>query len=152
LAHPALIEPTRDRLIPTGLPYVIENVMRARRELREPVVLCATSLGLGLDEAGKRFVLARHRVFETNWWLMVPPCACDRRSSKASVEVLGVYGGGTRQDTRLLKNTKGGNTNRANVRQARLLMDMPWANRREMNLAIPPAYTEWIGRQLLAAL
>lgn len=149
-SHPDLIEPTRERLLATGLPYVIENVERARPWLREPVTICAAAMGLHLDEDGKRYVLARHRLFETNWWLMVPPCACDRRS--ANVEVLGVYGGGTRQDTRIRKNLSGGNTNKANRRHAAALMDMPWATRQEMNLAIPPAYTEWIGNQLLRLL
>lgn len=148
--HPDLIDPTRRGLRGSGLPYVIENVVGARSELLNPVTICAQSMGLFLDEDGKRYVLARHRLFETNWFLMVPPCACDKKSS--TVEVLGVYGGGTRQDTRLRKNTAGGNTNKANTRQARLLMEMPWANRQEMNLAIPPRYTEHIGRALLQEL
>jgi hypothetical protein len=32
------------------------------------------------------------------------------------------------------------------------LMDMPWASPQEIVQAIPPAYTEFIGAQLLSAL
>jgi DNA (cytosine-5)-methyltransferase 1 len=32
------------------------------------------------------------------------------------------------------------------------LMGMPWASPQETRLAIPPAYTEWIGGQLIARL
>jgi len=58
-----LIAPTRERLIATGLPYVIENVPQA--PLKDPVILCGTQFG-------KRFKL--HRAFETNWPLPQPEC------------------------------------------------------------------------------
>lgn len=142
--HPDLIGPTRELLVIAGLPYVIENVERARTWLRDPTVICGAACGLSIDDGGRRYRLKRHRLFETNWPLMAPRCACH-----PSGEVLGVYGGGTRQDTRKRKNLTGGNTNKANRRQAQALMEMPWATREEMNLAVPPAYTELIGHQLM---
>jgi DNA (cytosine-5)-methyltransferase 1 len=145
-SHPDLVAPTRGMLRGAGRPYVIENVERA--PLVGPVKLCAVAMGRAIDENGIRFVIRQHRLFECSFSLLVPPCACSRDAGT----VLGVYGGGTRQDTRLRKNLAGGNTQKANRRQARLLIDMPWATRAEMNQAIPPAYTEFIGEQLMAYL
>jgi hypothetical protein len=62
--HPDLIGPIRERLIATGLPYVIENVKRA--PLREPVMICAGGLGCVAGE----LQLHRHRIFESNVPLM----------------------------------------------------------------------------------
>lgn len=63
--HPELIEAARGLLQETGLPYVIENVPGA--PLIDPVTICGLSVGLNVK---------RHRLFETNFPLMVPPC-CD---------------------------------------------------------------------------
>ena len=144
--HPALIEPIRELLAEIGLPYVIENVERA--PLINPVRCCAAAFNLAINEEGKRYVLRRHRLFECSFPVMVPPCACH----KANGTVLGIYGGGTRQDTRLERNKRGGNTQKANARQGRELLDTPWMTRAECNQAIPPAYTEHIGQYLMRAL
>jgi DNA (cytosine-5)-methyltransferase 1 len=143
--HPDLITPTRELLCETGLPYVIENVPMARRELRDPISLCGVALCPSIVKGGQRFVLRRHRLFETSFPILVPPCACSRLAGT----VLGVYGGGTRQDTRAEANPGGGNTRKANLAQGQALMQMPWANRKELTQAIPPAYTELIGHQLM---
>src|ERR1700734_2045923 len=59
---PRLIEPVRDMLIASGLPYVIENVDGA--PLLNPVVLCGTMF--------PQLRVLRHRLFEANF-AMVPP-------------------------------------------------------------------------------
>jgi DNA (cytosine-5)-methyltransferase 1 len=60
-----LIGATREALEITGLPYIIENVADARRELIAPVLLCGRMLGLGaLDDDGTPLILDRHRLFE----------------------------------------------------------------------------------------
>ena len=59
-----LVGPTRELLIATGLPYVIENVPGA--PLVDPVTLCGSMFGLAVR---------RHRLFESNVALMVPECA-----------------------------------------------------------------------------
>jgi DNA (cytosine-5)-methyltransferase 1 len=140
-----LVTPTRSLLEQTGLPWVIENVPRS--PLRQPYVICGASMACRTVD--DRYRLKRHRHFETSFPMIVPPCACagDPR------EVLGVYGGGTSQPTRVRANPNGGNTNKANTQQARELygIDEPLP-RSAMNLGFPPRYTELIGYQLLQHL
>jgi DNA (cytosine-5)-methyltransferase 1 len=124
-----LIGQTRKLLGQTGLPYVIENVVGA--PLRDPVMLCGSAFGLEVE--GRE--LRRHRLFETNFPLFVPPCQHDQ-------EVVGVYGtGGGGQMTRGFK-ARG-------VKQAREALETPWMTLAECAQAIPPAYCELIGHQLI---
>jgi len=126
--HPDLIGPTRAVLQALGKPYAIENVPDA--PLLEPVVLCGSAFGLGTDE----YQLRRHRAFETNWPLMVQPCSHDDRP------VLSVAGHAGRAS----RNCSGSSAER------REAMGAPWLAGEAMPEAIPPAYTEFIGRQLIA--
>lgn len=140
-----LVAATRSLLEQTGLPWAIENVPRS--PLRSPYVICGTSMGCWtIDD---RYRLKRHRHFETSFPMLVPPCSC----ASDPREVLGVYGGGTRQDTRVRKNLRGGNTNKANTRQARELygIEEPLP-RSALNLGFPPAYTTLVGEQMLRAV
>ena len=130
--YPDLVGRTRELLKATRLPYVIENVEGA--PLIEPVTICGSSLGLGSD--GRQ--LRRHRLFESNVPLVVPPCAHEGQA-------VGVYGtGGGGQMTRGFK-ARG-------VAEARIVLETPWMTLAECAQAIPPAYTELIGHQLLAHL
>jgi DNA (cytosine-5)-methyltransferase 1 len=137
-SHPALIEGTRDRLNAAGVPWIIENVETARPFLRSPIRLCGTSFGLG---TGNR-ELRRHRLFELGGWdlLLVPPCS--HRLRPQTITVVGGAGGKSRRDT------KDGQPF-ANTADRLEAMGTPWMIGREVVEAIPPAYTEWIGRQLL---
>jgi DNA (cytosine-5)-methyltransferase 1 len=138
--YPDLIGPTRELLEATGLPYVIENVEGA--PLRDPVKFCGAN-----DDAFPGLSVIRHRLFETNWPLEGVPCPArhplvfthDRRKS---------HYGCLDQDSSYVQVTGGGNATVANKRRA---MGMPWASGRGCNEAIPPAYTERIGRELLRA-
>lgn len=130
--HVNLIAPTRELLLSLGLPYIIENVPGARRDLRDPVTLSGGMFGLRVD---------RPRLFETNWPLSPLP--------RVRVEnPVGVYG---KLDGRRLWTRKDGTQQRAarGVDEARDVMGMPWASARGCAEAIPPAYTEHIGRALL---
>ena len=135
---PDLIEQTRNTLAASGLPYVIENVEGA--PLIDPVTLCGTMF----DETS----VLRHRLFETNWPLVAPhrhpthPLVFTHDKRKA-------HYGRLNQDHSYVQVTGGGNATLANKRRA---MGMPWASNNGCNEAIPPAYTEWIGRQLIAQL
>jgi DNA (cytosine-5)-methyltransferase 1 len=130
--HSDLIAPLRPLLVEIGLPYVIENVPGA--PLHDPVLVCGSMFDPPLD-------VKRHRHFEANWPLRAPdwPCRHDlwqprfpARASKGLRRVISVFG----QDSPAPV-----------VREA---MGMPWATRLECSQAIPPAYTELIGSQLLA--
>jgi DNA (cytosine-5)-methyltransferase 1 len=128
---PELIEPTRELLIATGLPYVIENVPTA--PLISPYKLCGSSFGLNVW---------RHRLFETNFPMMSPGCA-----HFLAPKPIAVYG-----DHPQTPGEKG--TRR--VRRARSLkegqdaMGIDWMPWKELTQAIPPAMTEHIGGYLLA--
>lgn len=141
--HANLIPQTRELLLTSGRPYVIENVPPARLHLHDPVVLCGSMFGLG----AQGHELRRHRLFETNWPLSAP--ACDH----SDAPVIGVYGGHARR--RSAKH--GGRGTRdawtgGHKAAASEAMGMDWGTLGELSEAIPPAYTEHIGRQLVAYL
>lgn len=135
-----LIPVVRELLRSTGLPYVIENVEGARKDLQDPIRLCGSTFGLDLR---------RHRYFEANW-----PCvgvACNHkwqtprfRSLDISIvragrlaSVVGVHG----------------NINYAGERDLRrAAMGINWMSNAELAEAIPPPYTHFIGRQLAGYL
>jgi DNA (cytosine-5)-methyltransferase 1 len=129
IEHPDLIGPTRDLLKRTGLPYVIENVVGA--PLDAQLMLCGSHFGLRIQ---------KHRLFEANWPLPMAPASCDHR------DLYNPWQGPGRTADKL-----------------RAAQDTPWipmhggASRKagytgDLNNAIPPAYTEWIGSALLAAI
>ncbi len=132
-AYPLLIPATRAALQATGKPWVIENVSDA------PVMggeLCGAALGLPI---------ARHRRFESSVMLLFPPCPGHaplargnatmgtKYRSSGGIAGVKVFGGG-------------------GWREAGRMMGIDWMNRDELAQAIPPAYTEWIGRQLRRAM
>jgi DNA (cytosine-5)-methyltransferase 1 len=141
---PNLIPETRRLLNATGLPYVIENVQGAKDDLRDPVLICGSMFDPQMD-------IRRHRLFETNWPLSAPTWPCrhklhgpDRFPGGRSKER-----GGT--STALVRNTiEIGSWDIPYERQAEAMgVDWPMTLP-ELSNAIPPAYTEFIGRQLLA--
>lgn len=136
--HADLIAATRDRLDEWGGgPWVIENVPGARRVMRATVTLTGGMFGLRVH---------RPRIFESNVLIMIPPPAPPPRDS------VGVFGG--HHDGRLLWRRKDGTEQRAaaTLEEAQRAMGMPWADWRGCAEAIPPAYTEWIGRRLMECI
>ncbi|WP_205678514.1 DNA cytosine methyltransferase [Brevundimonas vesicularis] len=139
---PLLIEQTRAILKAVGVPWIIENVEEARWAMVDPITLCGSMFGLGAQGCQLR----RHRLFESNITIRPPsPCQHDARP------VIGVYGGHAR---RRAASAGGRGTrdvweggHRAAMSEA---MGMTWATCAEMSEAIPPAFTEHLGRQLLA--
>jgi DNA (cytosine-5)-methyltransferase 1 len=134
--HPDLIAPTRRAIMECGPPpYVIENVMGARREMLNPYRLCGSSFGLGVQ---------RHRLFETNFPMMVPPCA----HTSAGVPVYG------KLDGRRLWTRADGSELRAprELSDGAIAMGIDWMEWGELTQAIPPAYTQHIGEYLMHAV
>ena len=135
--HVDLIPDTRERLQKFAQPWVIENVEGARKALVDPMLLCGSSFGLGVR---------RHRLFESSVWLMSLPC---RHAEQG--RPFGVYGThGDANGEFLRPNGKLRGRKARDVGEARELMGMPWASWHGCAQAIPPAFTEFIGRQLMA--
>jgi DNA (cytosine-5)-methyltransferase 1 len=130
--YPDLIAPVRDLLRQTGVPYVIENVPGA--PLENPIQLCGSSFGLDVR---------RHRLFESNVPLMALPCdhswqtprfpaATNRRPmSRCTVEI-GVW--------------------RIPLETQQQAMGIDWMELPELSEAIPPAYTRFLGKQLMRVI
>lgn len=124
---PRLIAATREALHATGKPYVIENVEGARGGMVTPVLLCGTMFGLPLW---------RHRYFETHGISLLSPAGCLHRGRPVTL-----HSGSNTRKTR-------GSTSVGEIRRA---MGIDWMTLHELYDAIPPAYTEHIGRQLRRA-
>ena len=125
--HPDLLAPTRDLLDAMRLPYVIENVPGA--PMRPDVVLCGSMFGLPIR---------RHRWFESNMPLDVMTAPCDH-----SQPIIGVYGHPHGQAGAFPGTLPG------SLESWSLALGVDWMSTRELAQAIPPAYTELIGHQLM---
>lgn len=130
---PDLIAPMREKLKKYGGSYTIENVEGA--PLLDPVVLCGTMF------PGLRVL--RHRLFESNWKLIAPAHPAhplvhtfDKRKS---------HFGRTDEWRDFVQVTGGGNCTLAAAKAA---MGIDWMTKAEINEAIPPAYSEYIGRRV----
>lgn len=133
--HVDLIPNVRALLLSSGTPYVIENVVGA--PLMNAIQLCGSSFGL---------LVRRHRLFESNVLLLGRSCehwrqqeprywtGFRRRGEQRKSCVVQVYG-------------KSGGTDIWPE-----AMGINWMTNDELTQAIPPAYTEFIGHQLLSAL
>lgn len=150
--HLNLIPPTRKLLEEAGVPYVIENVRRARGHLVSPVALFGTMFDCHLvTSQGVRFDLSRERLFETNFPLEAP------EDPGARHPIANVFGGHLR--ARSGEYRTGNGTGRTvdfpgedRPKLARALMGMPWASMTEMSEAVPPAFTEYVGAALMRHL
>jgi DNA (cytosine-5)-methyltransferase 1 len=144
--HPDLVAPCRELLERTGKPFVIENVPGA--PLISPVLVCGLALGLRVK---------RHRLFESNHFLFGTRCPAGHRRPYVTVfghgsqaagfqgkEWVTVFGGVAPKNP--------DSRRRASADVAKAAMGIDWMGRDELAQAIPPAYTEFIGRQLLRVL
>lgn len=132
---PRLVEEVREMLQATGKPYVIENVEGA--PLVNAIMLCGTMFD------GLRVL--RHRLFESNVDLVAPPHPKTHPLVFTHDKRKGHYGK-LDQDTSYVQVTGGGNCSVANAADA---LNIDWMTKMELNEAIPPAYTRYIGLQLI---
>jgi DNA (cytosine-5)-methyltransferase 1 len=130
--YPDLVAAVRGRLQATGRPWVIENVVGS--PLRRDLMLCANTFGLRSY---------RHRIFECSFPVT------QREHQKHVVPV-----------NRRKKNRRGhwdaggfvtvvGDIGSYVGPEA---MGIDWMTGNELSQAIPPAYTEWVGRDLRRAV
>jgi DNA (cytosine-5)-methyltransferase 1 len=141
--HPDLIAPVRAMLKRSRLPYVIENVFGA--PLKDAVMLCGSMFNL----QSHGFQLRRHRYFESNCEISTPgPC---RHADKT----LGVYGAKVRniaQEKRHYAKPKETRGNPIGVVLPQSwgfeAMGIDWMKIDELSESIPPAYSEFIARQI----
>jgi DNA (cytosine-5)-methyltransferase 1 len=88
--------------------------------MRDALTLCGTSFGLGLH---------RHRRFVTSWFCLAPPCdPSGVRYRGRAAEVFGHHG---------------------NTERVRREWGVPWMSQYGIAQSIPPAFTEYLGAQLL---
>jgi len=132
--HPDLIETTRELLRGSGLRYVIENVPGA--PLLNAVTICGTAFA--------ELRVRRHRLFESKVPMEGTACNHDRHPANIRIMNRGwkmsrfvpVYGSTGCKARELWPSAMG----------------IDWMSNDELREAIPPAYTEWVGAQLLASL
>lgn len=126
--HLNLIPETRELLRLAGKPYVIENVANVRHHLDNPLMLCGTMFKLNVW---------RHRYFEIRpeFFSLLQPC------NHTGYPVL-ISGTHNRASGRF----------EYSVAACRDASGIDWMTRIELDQAIPPAYTEFIGQQLLVAI
>lgn len=147
--HPELVEPVRAMLEASGVAYCIENVPGA--PMKYPVTLCGSMFGLRVR---------RHRLFEASFPMLVPPCQHDsmppvpvwgdgrpsRQEARKARRPIAVYGDHPQQP--------GDSTYRVNrartLKEGQEAMGIDWMDWRPLTQAIPPAYSEFIGRAFLA--
>jgi len=135
--HPDYIFPIRHRLAISGLPYIIENVEGA--PISQDLLLCGTMF------PGLRVL--RHRKFEMNFSIEQPkhdgkhPLVYTLDKRKPHYKAMN-------QDTDFVMVNGGGN---CSIEAASSAMGIDWMTKNEINEAIPPAYTEYIGREIIGA-
>lgn len=123
--YPDLLGPTIAAL--SGFPWwVIENVPGS--PLRAGLLLCGTMFGL----RGPRSPIHRHRYFGTSFPPPLSPATCNHGERAMNVYTSGVHRNGTELEFVTA-------------------MGCAWVGTEVGLESIPPAYTEFIGRQIMAA-
>ena len=153
--YPALIEDTRNILVATGKCWVIENVAEAPLGQEYGyIMLCGWSLA--------ELPIYRHRLFESNVAMLAPSHRphpgviypgghLNRRYSKSGgVGIFGFTKGVPRSYGTFVSVV--GHDGTSNFPKAKEAMGIDWMNKQELTQAIPPAYTEYIGKYLMKAI
>lgn len=136
-AHLDLIGPVRTILERLGKPFIIENVEGARDMLRNPVTLCGSMFDLDCPPG---YYLRRHRLFECHGFHVGDLPHCEHAGQ--AISICGHGGGRSKRDgLSFLKCADWGK-----------VMEIDWMTQAELAQAIPPAYTHWLGQEMLAAI
>jgi DNA (cytosine-5)-methyltransferase 1 len=125
------------------VPWVIENVVGA--PLVDPVMVCGTMFDPPME-------IQRHRLFETNWDLRPPDWPCRHKLNGPDRYPGGRSKGRTGTSTGLVRRTIEIGAWDIPLAKQQEAMGIDWMTLPELSEAIPPAYTEHIGRQLVTLL
>ncbi|WP_327376228.1 DNA methylase [Streptomyces sp. NBC_01216] len=122
----------RETMLATGRPWIIETTAA-----RPDIVLCGTQFGLPI---------LRHRKFEVHGWTpMAPP------HTKHRGRVRGWRHGTYHNGPYIAAYGKGGG--KGSVAEMQTALGIDWTNvHEELTEAIPPAYTRFLGEQLITQL
>ncbi len=131
--HEKMIDVLRAELLKTGKPFIIENVAGARHDLIKPIMLCGSMFKLRTQ---------RHRYFETSFEIEVP-YKCDH----SQLPLLVTTASKASREKRFKLGMKP-----KSVGNAPLAYGIDWMDFKGLKEAIPPAYTKFIGSQLLLHL
>lgn len=147
--HRAMVPETRELLLAIGKPYVIENVPGA--PLINPVTLCGSMFNLKTPCGAK---LKRHRLFEANF--NIEPLDHDHKKGERTIGIFGDKARDTAMEKRHYSKPKETRGRPPKILfshdYARCAMGADWMTIKELSQAIPPAYTKYIGNQLISAL
>jgi hypothetical protein len=122
-----LLAQVRSLLVVSEIPYVIENVKGA--PLIDPIQLCGSAFGLKVR---------RHRLFESSMKLRGTDC-----HHKEQGKPVGIYGS-------MRDEIPGGGHTAKTMPEAHEAMGINWMIWGELVEAIPPAYTHYIGQQIMS--
>lgn len=121
-----MIPETIEGLMMSGKPWIVENVEGA--PFNKPVQVCGSAFGMKIR---------RHRLFESNIHLVGTSCY-----HKEQDKVVGIYG-------QLRDQIPGGGRTANSLEEAREVMGIDWMPWTSLVEAIPPNYTEFLGKQLI---
>jgi DNA (cytosine-5)-methyltransferase 1 len=133
-AHPDLLPDVLGRLRKQDTPYIVENVAGTQHLMQNPIFLCGTMFGLDIW---------RHRWFEIGGvpgvFFLLPPCA--HVGSPILVSGRGMRGV-----------TKGGKRPSEPLKATKMQgIQIDWMITKELDEAIPPAYSRFLAEQVKAA-
>jgi DNA (cytosine-5)-methyltransferase 1 len=147
--HPNLVPPTRQMLRAVGLPWVIENVPGSPLHVGQDTLFDPGVNGvLVCGRAFPELNVKRHRLFESNVPLRGTTCPPGHPG-----DWLLIFGHTVLERGYVAGKAKGGGNvirrKHTTTERGREAMGISWMNRDELSEAIPPAYTEFVGRALL---
>lgn len=144
--YPDLVDVTRQMLLATKKPFVIENVPGA--PIREDLMLCGEMFGLNI---------IRHRVFEIEGFITSQPIHREHRNKLYDGSAVGVWTGGyhpaywgnKKRQEKVSKRFRDGNGKDV-LRSWQEAMQITWiGDKKTLAQAVPPAYSEYIGCEFL---
>lgn len=130
----------REYLEKSGVPFILENVEGS--PLNAPIKLCGSMFDLKVR---------RHRLFESNLSLKCD-LTCDHKKQGKPVGIYGSMGDTVKGVCKTTGKVVYGGSTANTVEEAREAMGISWLNWRDLTQAIPPAYTHYLGIQIMGLI